>query len=523
MGTTTSSRPSLIRKGSAGSALAVAGVLAISGTSPVRSASVTDPSVCIAERTGSSVSLIWLDAGGHHVIRRDGAYLADVGRGVSGYTDQAAPDGATYEVRTWDGGVRTDRTCAGGGAANGGPVGDTECWVERAGATATVRWIDNGGSHVVRRNGAWLASPGSGVAAYTDGSATSGSTYEVRTWRDGQRYDRSCSENGTAPTPNPSPTPSSGSASAERVIHVSIDGLRADHVTPALMPNLTRLRNQGASTLNARTDPARTQTLPNHTSMFTGRPVDGGSGHGVDYNTDKGKTVHQETGGYVASVFDVVHDRGGSTSVYAGKSKFDMVHRTWGNNGAADHVGANNGRDKIDEYRQISPSAAVDRLRTALKNRGNLEYVFFHIRNPDNAGHDHNWGSPQYRSAVKEADRILGQVVSMIEGNSAWRNATAIIVVADHGGPTGQDLHKNPALGGNYTIPFVVWGPGVKPGADLYALNSGDRKNPGSARVWLGGIQPIRNGEVANLALDFLGYPAVPGSTHNKRQDLDVN
>ena len=503
--------------------LVVTAAVILSGTATVRSATVTDPSVCVVERSGSTATLSWLDQGGRHVVRRNGSYLADAGRNVSSWTDRDAPPGATYELRSWASGVRTDRHCADGGQPPGPPSGGGDCSVERSGSTATIRWRDDGGNHVVRRNGSWLASPGYGTSSYVDRSAPTGATYEVRTWLDGVRTDRPCGSDGSggpAPTTPPPPPPSNGRA--QRVIHISIDGLRADHVTSSLMPNLTRLRNQGASTLNARTDPAYTQTLPNHHSMFTGHPVKSGDGHGVDYNVDKGRTVHQEAGGYVASVFDIVHDRGGSTSVYAGKSKFDMVNRNWGANGAVDRVGVNDGRDKIDEYRQVSPSAAVDRLRTALNQRPNLEYVFFHIRDPDNAGHQHAWGTSRYRTAVTTADSILGRVVDLVQGNPAWRDSTAIIVVADHGGPTGGLFHSDASRVGNYTIPFVVWGPGVRAGADLYALNQDDRREPGSARVWLGGVQPIRNGEVANLALDFLGYPPVPGSTLNRRQDLDV-
>jgi hypothetical protein len=32
--------------------------------------------------------------------------------------------------------------------------------------------------------------------------------------------------------------------------------------------------------------------------------------------------------------------------------------------------------------------------------------------------------------------------------------------------------------------------------------------------------QPIREHEVANLALEFLGYTSVPGSSYNFQQDL---
>ena len=121
----------------------------------------------------------------------------------------------------------------------------------------------------------------------------------------------------------------------ERVVHISMDGLRSDHVTADRMPNLYALSQRAASTLNARTDPARTQTLPNHTSQFTGLEVNGG--HFVDYNVDLGRTVHDEAGRYVPSVFDVVHDNGARTALYAGKSKFDMIDRNWnGVNGGPD-------------------------------------------------------------------------------------------------------------------------------------------------------------------------------------------
>ena len=112
------------------------------------------------------------------------------------------------------------------------------------------------------------------------------------------------------------------------------------------MPNLRSFLRRSAYTLNARTDPDFTKTLPNHTSQMTGRPVFGGAGHQVTYNEDMQRTVHQEAGGYVASVFDVVHDHGGRTAVYAGKSKFDMIDRNWnGTFGEIDRVGPDNGRD----------------------------------------------------------------------------------------------------------------------------------------------------------------------------------
>ena len=68
----------------------------------------------------------------------------------------------------------------------------------------------------------------------------------------------------------------------------------------------------------------------------------------------------------------------------------------------------------------------------------------------------------------------------------------------------------------------MVWGIGVARGTDLYALNPGDRRDPGVGRPTYAGVQPIRNGEVANLVLDLLDLPSVPGSTTNAWQGLSV-
>ena len=64
---------------------------------------------------------------------------------------------------------------------------------------------------------------------------------------------------------------------AEYVIHISVDGLNASMLQSVIeagnAANFKRLQTEGAWTANARTDYSHTNTLPNHTSMLTGRPV----------------------------------------------------------------------------------------------------------------------------------------------------------------------------------------------------------------------------------------------------------
>jgi hypothetical protein len=131
------------------------------------------------------------------------------------------------------------------------------------------------------------------------------------------------------------------SPALEHALVVSVDGLRSDALlawqTEAL-PAFTRLLG-GSATLNARCDPDYSITLPNHASMLTGRPVLGPDGHAYVKNekVPDDKTLHERKGAYVASFFDVAHDRGWHTALLSGKEKFALYDHSYdAENGAPD-------------------------------------------------------------------------------------------------------------------------------------------------------------------------------------------
>lgn len=326
----------------------------------------------------------------------------------------------------------------------------------------------------------------------------------------------------------------------EFVLHVSMDGLRPDAITTlgaSGAPNFYRLRNEGAFTDNARTDYDYTNTLPNHTSQLTGRPVTdrfgAGSGHRYTSNSDPapGQTLQSNAGYYVASALDVAHDNGLKTGLYATKTKFSLYNTSYNStNGAPDTTGVDNGRDKIDLFvatdtSSTSMMASLTANMASPVTRSN--YTFVHFHNPDSAGHSSNWDITEpptsaYLNAVRSIDNYLGQLLNLIESNPDMAGKTALILSADHGGRLGTTDHGAANSAEDYTIPFYVWGAGVTPG-DLYAMNVGTRLNPGGARtLYSDPLQPIRNGDMANLALDLLGLPPVPGSNINVAQNLVV-
>lgn len=317
---------------------------------------------------------------------------------------------------------------------------------------------------------------------------------------------------------------------ADYVIHISVDGLRPDAITAlgqSNLPNFYRMRTQGAFTDNARSDYDYILTLPNHTCQLTGRGVLGASGHGWDTNLDPlpGETLASNKGAYVAGGFDVAHDHGLRTGAFPSKNKFSLFDITWNaTNGAPDITGPDNGRGKIDLFTVLTNTAEL--VNTFVSNMAAqpFHYAFIHFADPDTIGETIGFevtpGSA-YSDVIKAIDSRLGVIFSLLETNSQLLGRTAIVLTSDHGGY--DRTHLDPGRREGFTVPFYVWGPGVFPGADLYALNPASRENPDTNRPpYSAPVQPIRNGEAANVALSLLGLGPVPGSTLNYLQDLNL-
>jgi hypothetical protein len=333
--------------------------------------------------------------------------------------------------------------------------------------------------------------------------------------------------------PRSASVPGELGATFDNALLISVDGLRSDALIagPADdLPNFQRLR-RGASTLNARTDPDWTVTLPNHTAMITGRFVEGETGHAWTKNdeADRGETLHKNKGAYIAGIFDVAHDRGFFTGLYAGKKKFAIYDESWDElSGAPDTTGPDDGKRKIDQWDFRDKSADLaDDVITALTTKTKRKLLFVHFAVTDLTGHAYGWDltkGSRYSKAVAEVDRELGRILDAIEQTESLRGKTAIVLTADHGGGAPFRSHDQPHMWVDYIIPFVVWTSREDTPRDLYAINAATRRDPGLSRPRRddAGLPPIRNGDAGNLVLTLLGLPAIPGSTIDAKQDLSV-
>lgn len=295
-----------------------------------------------------------------------------------------------------------------------------------------------------------------------------------------------------------------------QVLAISVDGLNVralSRLGRARLPHLFRLLRQGASTRNARTQVEMTVTLPNHTSMLTGRRIDAAEGgHGVDWNYDRRRaTVQEAAGGPVGSIYTKVHAAGGSTALFATESKFSIFQRSW-------PLSVNRSTIVQDGDRAVTRALKRDLLR---RNRA---FTLLHLGAADEAGHAHGWMSPGYLDAVRSVDANIGILLDTIRAHPRRLGDVVIVLTADHGGKPHMRVHDDATCRCNYQVPFLVWGPGVTRG-NLYDLNP-TYTDPGTARVLFDGPQPIRNGDLANLSAHLLGLGPVDGSLWGTDQSL---
>ncbi len=319
---------------------------------------------------------------------------------------------------------------------------------------------------------------------------------------------------------------------APHVIFISSDGNRPDAIEnlgPIKACHFHRLRDGGSTTHNARTDFNYTITLPNHTGMITSRGVVGKTGHEWIVNDDPklGQNLHRNKKDYVAGMFDVAHDHGLTTALYVSKTKFSLYRDSYGERWGADDVtGEDNGKNKIDTYviDETTDTLVAALLAQLRANPANL--TMLHLRDPDSAGHAEGWnldGDTPYLRAVQHIDTLLGRLLDEVESNPKLKDNTWIILTADHGGWIDTKGHGEAHERDNYTIPFYVWGPGVPAGGDLYAMNPLTREDPGVSRPdYKAPVAPIRNADAGNLILSLFKLPAIPGSTVNAQQELQV-
>jgi predicted AlkP superfamily pyrophosphatase or phosphodiesterase len=272
-----------------------------------------------------------------------------------------------------------------------------------------------------------------------------------------------------------------GSPGARHVFIVSIDGGKPAVISRSTMPVLQRLAADGACTWTASTV-YPSLTLPAHASMLTGVAP---SKHKILWNSWEPSAGEVR----VPTVFSEAKQAGYSTAMFVGKEKFLHLVRQ----GTVDCFSYN--REQSHEL--VKPIAGTDQLERSISVAARIaaedaaHYIrakkpnlcFIHLTDPDDAGHEYGWGSPEQKRAFEEVDAALGLILKAIE-DAGIVSESVIIVSADHG---GHDKDHGLNIPDDMKIPWIAWGKDVSRGITINGpVNTCDTA---ATALWLLGIR----------------------------------
>ena len=224
---------------------------------------------------------------------------------------------------------------------------------------------------------------------------------------------------------------------AEHVFIVSFDGGKPAVMKISKMPTLTKMKDEGAGTFEARTV-FPSITLVSHTSMLIG------------VGPAKHKTLWNEwipANGMVPvpTIFSLAKkkDKTLTTAMFVGKQKFAHLFLP----GSLDAF-------SMPGYgcRTVAHQAA-DYIQ---QEKPNL--CFIHFADSDGAGHQFGWGTPEQIKAFGDEDDALAVVWNAIK-KAGIEKTSLVILTADHG---GHAKTHGSASDEDMVIPWVVWGAGVR-------------------------------------------------------------
>ncbi len=227
----------------------------------------------------------------------------------------------------------------------------------------------------------------------------------------------------------------------DRVLIISIDGLRPDLALRARTPRLHALLQTGSYTFWARTT-EMSITLPSHTSMLTGVPP---KVHGVTWNTDQ---LPPQKYPKLPTLLETAKQSGYTTGMVAGKTKFSALAKP----GTLNWVSI-----------KLSGDAAVARLAVEMIHAHRPQVMFVHFPEVDQVGHTLGWASEAQIAAIERADARVGDVVDAID-EEGLTDSTLIIISADHG---GAGITHGPEDARSRHIPWIASNPHIRQGYDL--------------------------------------------------------
>lgn len=209
-------------------------------------------------------------------------------------------------------------------------------------------------------------------------------------------------------------------------ILISIDGFSQDYLTRFELPNLSTFTQQGV-VAEALIPVFPSKTFPNHLSIVTGvYPV----GHGIIGNAfyreevDKiykmGDGSHDSTWLTAKPIWTIAEEQGLRSAIYFWPESETRVAGTL--------------PSYFYSYQHNRPNnERVEQVKTWLKMpvQKRPDFIALYFSTVDSAGHDYGRHSAQLKSAVLEADRLVGELLNFVDNE--LHGKANVVVVSDHG------------------------------------------------------------------------------------------
>lgn len=237
--------------------------------------------------------------------------------------------------------------------------------------------------------------------------------------------------------------------SQPRVVIIGLDGFGTEGFKAAKHPNLDQLLAEGTYSLTTR-PVMPSVTLPNWTSHLTGS---GPEEHGVtgnDWTVSKHALdpIDKDADGYYPSIFKILKEQVRGVKIAYYYNWADLINSI--NKKYIDEVSFQH-NDRYDSNYQKALSFVV-------QHKKEPTLVFLYSVHTDHTGHAHKWMSPQYISAIEEADTAIGKFLDQLKAENLFDD-TYFLLITDHGG-------INKGHGGvsmsEMQIPWGITGPRIK-------------------------------------------------------------
>lgn len=291
-----------------------------------------------------------------------------------------------------------------------------------------------------------------------------------------------------------------------RVVIVGLDGVSATGIVAAETPHMDRLMREGAST-HAMRAVMPTASLPNWASFLMGA---GPEQHGV---TDNAWLPDRHAlspgvvgpGGSLPTIFSLIrhHRPDLKTAAYLDWEPISRFLEPCG----VDVLFVPRTDKSTSENRLRRAEETMSRLIEGLRN-DEARFAFIQLDSPDHFGHKFRWESPEYLESIAHIDGEVGKLLAALD-DTGLAGETLLLVVSDHG---GVGTRHGGASDAEVLVPWIIRGPGVRPGMDLGPFAKVEDTAPTVATA-LGARQPAAwTGRPLLSAFEWHPVPELAGA-----------